>query len=306
MKSIAHHHFPEIIRKSDGIKLFNPVLKKRFANRPEERVRLQWVEYLLYQTDWKNSRIGFEAPVKLHREERALRADLVLYQKNMQPFALIECKSESVALNRQVAEQAARYNSQLQAPYLALTNGLHDFWFERIGRKLVPCNNPVMKTESQKYLHTMPQYWESRGFASSTSDESVRNWLRKNLPVFFKNEQLSRFLDFKTSFLPFWMSHYYRVVPVNDHDNEQMALGFLGEKGFDSYLVAVLNQKGVNRGVLTVNLDRLMGGNENSATLYSNHIKTEIDARKAISGKFFKGGPEMIEKIPAFLRNFFD
>jgi hypothetical protein len=85
MKSIAIHHFPLIIPQPGEKYLYNPVLKKRFKNRPEERVRLRWVEYLLHQTEWPKSRIGFEAPVSLPQEENTLRADLVLYNRDFSP-----------------------------------------------------------------------------------------------------------------------------------------------------------------------------------------------------------------------------
>lgn len=304
MNSIARQHFPVIVRRQDQVRLFNPVLKKQFANRPEERVRLQWVEYLLHQTEWKKSRIGFEAPVKLHRDERALRADLILYQQNMEPYALIECKSESEALNSAVAEQAARYNSHIKAPYLALTNGLRDFWFKKDGNELISCENPIKKTESLGHLHSQPMYWEERGFLSSTSAKEVKNWIEMILSIFYGEKNRSQFLDFKGSFLPFMMSHYYRIELLDE--NEQMAIGFLGEKNFNSYLVAVLNQKGVNRGVMTVGLDNLVAGKKDSAALYSEKKKREIDIRGHLPDELFKGNSELIDNIPVFLRRLFD
>lgn len=304
MDSIARQHFPIIVRRQDQVRLFNPVLKKQFANRPEERVRLQWVEYLLHQTEWKKSRIGFEAPVKLHREERALRADLILYQQNMEPFALIECKSESETLNSAVAEQAARYNSRIKAPNLALTNGLHDFWFKKDGNGLISCENPIKKTESLGHVHTQSKYWEERGFLSSTSTKEVKNWIEMSLSIFYGEKNRSQFLDFKGSFLPFMMSHYYRVELLDE--NEQMAIGFLGEKNFNSYLVAVLNQKGVNRGVMTVDLDNLMEGGKDAAALYSEKKEREIDIRGHLPEELFQGNSELIDNLPVFLRRLFD
>lgn len=304
MDSIARQHFPVIVRHYDQVRLFNPVLKKQFANRPEERVRLQWVEYLLHQTEWKKSRIGFEAPVKLHRDERALRADLILYQQNMKPYALIECKSESESLNSAVAEQAARYNSRIKAPYLALTNGIHDFWFKKDGNGLISCESPIKKTDSLGQIHTQPKYWEERGFLSSTSAKEVKNWIKMSLSIFYSGKISSRFLDFKESFLPFMMSQYYRVELLDE--NDQMAIGFLGEKNFNSYLVAVLNQKGVNRGVMTVNLDNLMAGKKDAAALYSKKNKIEIDIRGHLPEELFKGNSELIDNLPVFLRRLFD
>ncbi|HMB41744.1 MAG TPA: type I restriction enzyme HsdR N-terminal domain-containing protein, partial [Balneolaceae bacterium] len=130
MKSASLYHFPQVIIEDGQKWLFNPVLKKRFKNRPEERVRLQWVDFLLNQTDWNKNRIGFETPVQLRREDRALRADLLLYSDDVAPYALIECKSDQIKLSDSTAVQAARYNSLLHAPYIILTNGREDLVYK--------------------------------------------------------------------------------------------------------------------------------------------------------------------------------
>src|SRR5690625_4991616 len=123
------HYYPEFILDGNQKWLFNPILKRRFKNLPEERIRLQWVDYLLENKLWQRSRIGFETPVKSADPESVLRADLVLYDQEFRPEILIECKAESIALTEATAEQAARYNRELGARKIILTNG-----YQQIGR----------------------------------------------------------------------------------------------------------------------------------------------------------------------------
>src|SRR6056297_3733025 len=134
MRSNTTGHFPQM-RFSDGQKwLFNPILRKRFANRPEERVRLQYVEFLLRETAVTKNRIGFEALVKAYARDNSLRADLVIYDQQIAPMALIECKSGQIKLNEKTSEQAARYNLTLQANFMMITNGHSDFWYKKEGK----------------------------------------------------------------------------------------------------------------------------------------------------------------------------
>ena len=169
-------HFPQF-RFQDGKKwLFNPILKTRFANRPEERVRLQYVEFLLRETTVTKNRIGFEALVKAYARDNSLRADLVIYNQEISPVALIECKSERIKLNEKTAEQAARYNLTLQADYLMITNGHNDFWYKRDDKSVSYLqNHPFTMVKEPASSPRTAAYWTNRGFLDSTLPESLRD-----------------------------------------------------------------------------------------------------------------------------------
>jgi len=51
------------------------------------------------------------------------RCDIVVYDRNLKPWMIVECKKEEVELSQKVADQASRYNIVLNVPYLLLTNG---------------------------------------------------------------------------------------------------------------------------------------------------------------------------------------
>ena len=62
-----------------------------------------------------------EAAITLNGLTR--RCDIVVYDRNVRPWMIVECKKEEVQLSQKVIDQACRYNLVLQVPYLLLTNG---------------------------------------------------------------------------------------------------------------------------------------------------------------------------------------
>jgi len=253
MKSAVRFHFPQVVFEKQQKKLFNPVLKKRFVNRPEERVRLKWVEYLLLEADWNRNRISFESPVTVHRSENKQRADLILYSEELKPHILIECKSEKVSLTEKAGEQIARYNTDLEAPYLILTNGVVDLSFEIIeGRatgisNLFPADSGILNRDSN--------YWSKRGFGGLSSTGAAID-----LPSFlnqFWSEPLKanvRYLSFQSTHIRLPIDQYYRIVQIDSVT--KLAISTVGQAETETYLVAVLNQKGVNKAIVYLNIDK--------------------------------------------------
>lgn len=110
-------------------KWFNPIGKVRAADRPEERVRLRMIEFLVREAGFSANRMSTEPPVPLQTGNRDGRADILCFDAFHRPLLLVECKGEHVKLNEQTAVQAARYNLQIRAPYVMLTNGIRDLLF---------------------------------------------------------------------------------------------------------------------------------------------------------------------------------
>jgi hypothetical protein len=109
------------IRRNSSGSLFDPVRKKWVKATPEEFVRQLFITYLEKVLGYSTSRMGVER--KLVFENLNKRFDIVVYDKNNQPFILVECKSFESELNQDVWYQAARYNHILKACYLCITNG---------------------------------------------------------------------------------------------------------------------------------------------------------------------------------------
>ncbi|MCQ2345455.1 MAG: type I restriction enzyme HsdR N-terminal domain-containing protein [Paludibacteraceae bacterium] len=84
---------------------------------PEEWVRQQFLHRLVEELHYPHGLIAVEVQLI------GKRADAVVYNKQMEPLIIIECKREDVALTQQTLDQAVIYNRQLNVPYLILHNG---------------------------------------------------------------------------------------------------------------------------------------------------------------------------------------
>ena len=56
--------------------------------------------------------------------ELTKRCDILVYDWEMKPFLIVECKSPNVPVSDATFRQIAAYNMPLQVKYLVLTNGL--------------------------------------------------------------------------------------------------------------------------------------------------------------------------------------
>src|SRR5690625_7573293 len=110
---------------------------------------------------WHMSRICVETPVKSADPESVLRADLVLYDQEFRPEILIECKAESIALTEATAEQAARYNRELGAKKIILTNGYQHQMFELDQEGAKPTSSVFPFRETGHSSRTA-DYWQRR------------------------------------------------------------------------------------------------------------------------------------------------
>lgn len=305
-KSVAYDHFPRVIAQNNRFLLYNPILKKRYENRPEERVRLNWVEFLKHQTDWKKTRIGFETPVKLQQAKNTLRADLVLYSDSVEPSILIECKSHTVTLNQSVAQQAARYNSEVNANHLVLTNGIEDFWFEKSADGIDQTSNIFNQKVPFKELKRDEKYWQQRGFCSSKSDRELQGRLAKSLKIFWSDELngIKQYLDFQSSVLPVPMNQYYKLFEIDSE--HRLAITFTGMESSDSYLLGILNKGGMNKGIVSINLDKLQTEQQQSVTIFEKGEKRSLSAKKYTTLRFLDFDSVRIKNLIETLINFFD
>jgi len=66
----------------------------------------------------------------------------VTYGRNGRPWMIVECKRPDVPLTQKVCDQACRYNTVLQVPYLLLTNGRQLVMIEIDYQKHAVCQLP--------------------------------------------------------------------------------------------------------------------------------------------------------------------
>jgi len=106
----------------DNARVFDPIRKKHVALAPEEHLRQLFLLYLLEEKKYAPARIRSEIGIEVNGMKK--RCDIVVFDAQINPWLLVECKSPHVELTQSVFEQAAVYNLRLRAPYLAITNGL--------------------------------------------------------------------------------------------------------------------------------------------------------------------------------------
>ncbi len=304
MKSPAQAHFPQIIIENSQKWLFNPVLRKRFKDRPEERVRLAWLEYLLHQTDIKKNRIGFENPVKNMNNKHSMRADLIIYDSGMKAHVLVECKSENIPLNSKTAEQAARYNLDIGAKYIVLTNGVEDYWFETTTDGIIETASFFEEVKHTTLIRANRAYWSERGFLKSTADskltETIVHLLTTILGESFSCEK--RYLAFQGTLSGLPLNHYYKIVELENH--KKLAISLFGHDSSGQYLVGILNENGENSGMISINLENLFSGEKLAATLYKRGDISEEDADGLLQ-ILQSADSDGYRKIPQTLMNFF-
>ena len=92
---------------------------------PEEWIRQQLLHRLVEQLDFPTSLIAVEQSITVG--EASKRCDAVVYDRQMQPLLIIECKAETVPLTQKTLDQAITYNRKLNVPFLLLYNGAQSY-----------------------------------------------------------------------------------------------------------------------------------------------------------------------------------
>ena len=115
--------------------IFDFVRKRYVALTPEEWVRQNLLRFLTETYRYPASLMAVEKAVSVNGLTQ--RADVVVYNRDGQPWMIAECKAPSVPISRDTFYQAARYNISLRVPFFVMTNGNEHFCIEFTGTELV-------------------------------------------------------------------------------------------------------------------------------------------------------------------------
>ena len=107
--------------------IFDFIRKKWLVLTPEEWVRQHVLNYLVTEKKFIASSISVEKELILNDIKK--RYDIVVYNRDLKPYLIIECKAPYIELDRLVVEQALRYNLTVKAELLMITNGISDLVF---------------------------------------------------------------------------------------------------------------------------------------------------------------------------------
>ena len=106
--------------------IFDEIRKKKVILTPEEWVRQNFIQYINKEHKVPLSVMVLEKELDLNGQKK--RADILVYDRDGKPFAIVECKASHVAISQDVFDQVARYNLVLKVPYLIVTNGLEHYY----------------------------------------------------------------------------------------------------------------------------------------------------------------------------------
>ena len=105
--------------------IFDILRRKYVALTPEEWVRQHFVHFLIEHKGYPSSLLANEVSLKIG--DKSLRADTVLYDRNLQPRMIIEYKAPSIPLTAHVLNQVGNYNRLLHVDYVIISNGLQHY-----------------------------------------------------------------------------------------------------------------------------------------------------------------------------------
>ncbi len=127
------------------IAIFDIIRKKFILLTPEEWVRQHVIHDLIENKGYPKSLISVEKIVKINGMNK--RYDGVVFKPNGLINVLIECKAPSIVIDQSTFDQIARYNYQLRADYLYVTNGLQHYYCQM-----------DYKNETYHFLQSLPNY----------------------------------------------------------------------------------------------------------------------------------------------------
>lgn len=133
------------IRTDKGIESIFCIVRKRWVLiTPEEWVRQNFLLYLVEVLQFPTSLIAVEKKISIGDVTK--RFDIVVYDNNARAVMLVECKEMSVQLSEKVLQQVLRYNINVNADWLVITNGSYCFAFEKKASSFELAENlPVFK-----------------------------------------------------------------------------------------------------------------------------------------------------------------
>lgn len=125
--------------------VFDILRRRHVALTPEEWVRQNFIHYLIEHKNYPQELLANE--VALQVGDKSLRADSVLYDRNLHPRMIIEYKAPSINITQKTFDQIAVYNMLLHVDYLIVSNGMNHY-----------CCKVDYKEKKYLFLKDIPDY----------------------------------------------------------------------------------------------------------------------------------------------------
>lgn len=123
------------IKKEEGKEfIFDTIRKIWLSLTEEEWVRQNFLQFLVQEMKYPVSLIALEKEIQLGELKK--RFDILIYDKNHQPWMLVECKGRGIKLEDPVLQQVLRYNISVPVSFLIITNGHYTQGWEKTDTEL--------------------------------------------------------------------------------------------------------------------------------------------------------------------------
>lgn len=111
------------LKKAEGkVWIFDGIRKKYIVLTPEEWVRQHFIHYLIQEKKYPKSLIKVEGGLIYNQLQK--RTDIVVFNRDGNPWMIVECKSPTVPVSPDTLTQASIYNATLKGEFITVTNGL--------------------------------------------------------------------------------------------------------------------------------------------------------------------------------------
>lgn len=112
------------VKKEAGkVWIFDIIRKKYIQLTPEEWVRQHLINYFITELKYPKALMKIERGVTFNTLNK--RSDMVILDRQGNPWMIVECKSPDQKLSDITLHQASMYNSTYRAPYLVVSNGVN-------------------------------------------------------------------------------------------------------------------------------------------------------------------------------------
>jgi hypothetical protein len=127
MQQLNFPKFSFRFKNSENKRLIFDCIRKKFVVlQPEEWVRQHCVQYLILVKNYPKSLINVEKELKINSLRK--RYDIVVFNPDGSIHLIVECKAPKISIDQSTFDQIARYNLELNATYLMVTNGINHYY----------------------------------------------------------------------------------------------------------------------------------------------------------------------------------
>ena len=119
--------------------------RKYIALTPEEWVRQHFIHFLINYKKYPATLLANEVELKVG--QKRLRADTILYSKDLKPLMILEYKAPHITITQKTFDQISVYNMLLHVDYLIVSNGRQHY-----------CCKMDYNSKKYLFLEDIPEY----------------------------------------------------------------------------------------------------------------------------------------------------